>query len=59
MNFANGRNVNFRAVRFEDVAREPRPLVEKILQYLDVPLTSNLDVYLAKHTLRKVVSVTN
>ncbi len=41
---------DFRAFRFEDVATNLRQKAEEILQYLDLPLTSNLELYLEKHT---------
>ena len=42
--------INFRLIRFEDLAFNPKVKIEKIFHYLKVPMDPNVMEYLRNHS---------
>ena len=51
--------INFRLIRFEDLAFNPKVKIEKIFHYLKVPMDPNVMEYLSKHSSFKGISNVN
>ena len=51
--------INFRLIRFEDLAFNPKVKIERIFHYLKVPMDPNVMEYLSKHSSFKGISNVN